>query len=538
MRKKAVFGLLLMTLAGCGGNTGSNAVIQNISLINNPNAAAPLAAIFALEADQRVTVRLVLEDGSEPWVEALSHDPAFRHEAVILGLHANSEYLVTAVVTNATGQETTSQPQLLKTAKYPDDFPALELKTSVVSKMEPGVTLFNLIHWQEDGSGDRDFGGLIAVNEAGVVIWFYRPDHAPTDARLLANGNILYIAGRNGVGYEIDMLGNVVHQWHATGTKKEVDATSIPVKTDTFHHDLVEMPSGNLLTISSEIRGYDNYVTSPSDPTPKTEQTHLVGDVLVEFTREGEIVREVSLLDILDPYRIGSAPSFSGEFWQEVYKGVFDGALLDWGHTNSVIFDEEQNAFIASVRRQDAVIKLDAKSGELIWILGNHARWNAPWQSKLLKPVGDVVWPNHGHAVELTPDRTYLMYDNGSSREGADHKSKRYSRVVEYAVDEAAGEVREVWQYGNRPGEEFYSSFVSDADWLPRTGNILITDGGRIRDEKGEYAPQFAGHHWARILEVTHTNPAEVVFELVIDDASGAWNVYRAERIRSLYSND
>ena len=39
----------------------------------------------------------------------------------------------------------------------------------------------------------------------------------------------------------------------------------------------------------------------------------------------------------------------------------------------------------------------------------------------------------------------------------------------------------------------------------------------------------------ARILEVTHTDPAEVVFEVVIDDPAQGWTVYRSERLASLY---
>lgn len=45
----------------------------------------------------------------------------------------------------------------------------------------------------------------------------------------------------------------------------------------------------------------------------------------------------------------------------------------------------------------------------------------------------------------------------------------------------------------------------------------------------------FGGHHFARILEVTHESPAEKVFEVVIDDPAVGWAVYRSERIPGLY---
>ena len=79
------------------------------------------------------------------------------------------------------------------------------------------------------------------------------------------------------------------------------------------------------------------------------------------------------------------------------------------------------------------------------------------------------------------------------------------------------------------------SPFISDADYLPETGNILITDGGRIRDEEGNLLTVFNGHKWARILEVTHTSRPEKIWEVVIDDPVTSYSAYRAQRFRSLY---
>ena len=57
--------------------------------------------------------------------------------------------------------------------------------------------------------------------------------------------------------------------------------------------------------------------------------------------------------------------------------------------------------------------------------------------------------------------------------------------------------VEEVWSYG--PEQEwFMSPFISDADHLPETGNVLITDGGRIVGADGKQMTAFGGRHWAR----------------------------------------
>lgn len=76
-------------------------------------------------------------------------------------------------------------------------------------------------------------------------------------------------------------------------------------------------------------------------------------------------------------------------------------------------------------------------------------------------------------------------------------------------------------------------------DPLPLTGNVLITDGGRIRDEEGRPSDQIVGpEHWARIIEVTGSAQPQKVFEITIDaqtdEAEIGWAVYRSERLPSL----
>ena len=52
---------------------------------------------------------------------------------------------------------------------------------------------------------------------------------------------------------------------------------------------------------------------------------------------------------------------------------------------------------------------------------------------------------------------TILCFDNGNHRAQPfatpTPAAKNYSRAVEFAVDEANGTVRQVWSYGDAPGE-------------------------------------------------------------------------------------
>ena len=297
--------------------------------------------------------------------------------------------------------------------------------------------------------------------------------------------------------------------------------------------------------MSSEVRVYEDYLTSTTDPDAPREKTNVVGDVITEFTREGEVVYELKLLDVLDAYRAPSNSELNSNFWKSTYEKIVEGELVDWAHFNSIFYDPRDDSILVSGRRQDAVVKINKKTSELVWILGPHDRGKEPWSSYLLTPKGELEWQNHEHAATITPAGTVLMFDNGTSRGGPMEKEKgppeseKYSRAVEFAVDEASMEVRQVWAYGGPGDEKFYSSYISDADWLSETGNVLVTDGARKTDESGVATDQPDGRRWARVVEVTRTAPAEKVFELVIEGTPPiGWAVYRATRLPSLYGRD
>ena len=142
----------------------------------------------------------------------------------------------------------------------------------------------------------------------------------------------------------------------------------------------------------------------------------------------------------------------------------------------------------------------------------------------------------------MTPQGTILLFDNGTygaspfTGEAQLDISELRSRAVEYAVDEETMEARQVWSFGGEGDERFYSQYISDADWLPTTGNVLVTDGGKYTDAEGNPVESPGERRWARVVEVTHTMPAEKVFELHITGTNDTgFHVYRADRIPTLY---
>lgn len=533
--------------SGCGDSTAPTFTAAP-TIVVNPNPAVPLAAIVSADTDEPAALLIQVSEGGHEWSVPTSTELTTQHSLPVLGFRPGLEHVVQVSARDQAGNVSPAIPLDFETAVLPDDFPWLELSMSSPEKMEPGVTLFAFMRWPQGAALDEQFGLAVAVDAHGDVVWYRRSGNAIQDPHRLSNGNLLSLIGHYGAE-EVDMLGNVVARWHASQHPNpealaELPEDSIPVETDTFHHDIQEMPSGNLLVLSTEMRRIENYPTVVGDDHAPQAAANVIGDIVVEFARDGSIVSQWKLMDLLDVRRLGYE-SLSPVWDQWAYVDV-EGGTKDWAHANSVSYDAATDSILVSVRHQEAVVSFSRTSGELNWILGNHQGWPEHLQPYLLKPEGELAWQFHQHAAEMTPNGSLILFDNGNFRAMPPQPkmslAESYSRAAEFTIDEESMTVRQVWSYGG-PGEEiFYSPFISEADHLPQTGNVLITDGGRIRDKQGNKSDDIpAGHHWARIVEVTHGDQPEKVFEMIVDSQEDAksigWAVYRSERLPSLYGN-
>ena len=181
------------------------------------------------------------------------------------------------------------------------------------------------------------------------------------------------------------------------------------------------------------------------DSTVVEPLANVIGDVIVEFRRDGTVVRRIPLLDVLDPYRV-SYDSL-GAYWDEHY-GV---TTRDWSHANALAFDAANDAWLVSLRHQDAIVQV-RRNGSLGWILGDPARWRAPWSWYLLSAPGGHAWQYHQHAVQLMPDGTLLGFRPESffpAELVADESGRATMRFHVSRVEHLGGE-RHV--YGTLPG--------------------------------------------------------------------------------------
>lgn len=538
--------LSIATAAICPTLGGEPTFQTQPTIRPNPNPAVPLAAIVSFETGQPVETTLTVSDGERQWT--LEY-PADRNPAgglPVVGMKYGKSHRIGVRISGSQGETAESTGQLeFTTPAKPDDktrIPPVRVMVSKPERMEPGYTLLSLRRVLPRLQGERrrrmgaTFGLLAAIDHDGEIVWSYQSDARISDVEPLRNGNFAFVTTDNRAT-EIDVLGNRVGHWYAAD-RPQGEADGIPIPTLTMHHEIDELSNGNLIVMGTEIREYDDWYSSETDPDAPRKRQQVMGDVIVEFTREGKVVWVWKALDHLDPYRIGYE-TFTN-YW--INRG-FPGAR-DWSHGNGFFHDERDDSLLISFRMQDAVVKVDRKTGEIAWILGDHSGWPLHLQPKLLTPDGEMSWFYHQHMPQITSKGTLLLFDNRtfSVRPFAPplRPAQTWTRAVEYAIDEETRSVKQLWASQGPAIDRLMTFAMGEADAMPTTGNVLLFYGSAAvvtdmsLDWEDVLAPGGGQDRGTRIREFTGTDPSEVVWDIDIYDSSEnqvRWGIYGGARI-------
>jgi hypothetical protein len=349
----------------------------------------------------------------------------------------------------------------------------------------------------------------------------------------LPNGNLLFSQSAQGLLYELDAEGTILQTWHARGKwlDKSTPQGSIELPVNHIHHTVAILPDGNFLILDAEVRNFDNWYSNSTDKDAPRQRAALVGDIIREVSRHGDLIRSHHLLDILDPYRITH-----GSFDNYWHKQGFPDAY-DWSHVNAVSHVAEDDTLIISVRHQDCIIKIGREDGKLRWILGNHGGWMEPWSRFLLTAEEGLRWQYHQHDCSPTSKHRVMCFDNGNFRAPAFAEpmsdDENFSRAVEFEIDESTMRVRQTWEYGERAKERIFACYQGGALRLPKTGNTFMTFGGICLKDGKPYGSNVNAFGRARLIEVTPQG--DIVFDLQVDDSGSsepaAYSAFRSTHI-------
>lgn len=133
--------------------------------------------------------------------------------------------------------------------------------------------------------------------------------------------------------------------------------------------------------------------------------------------------------------------------------------VIDWVHCNAINLDTDTTLLLSS-RHLNEVTRIDRRSGRIIWRLGPNA------STQNFNFINDDDGFTYQHNPQKLPNGNILLFDNGNFKPGT-----RYTRVVEYQLNEATMECAKVWEYRRNP--DVISDFMGSVQRLPN-GNTLI----------------------------------------------------------------
>ncbi len=524
----------------------------------NPNPNVPLVAFVRFETAAPAATRLTIDDGRRTRSVVYGADCNPAEGLPIVGMRADTDHRITVKAGDAA-----PVTLVYRTPPLPADsaeWPTITVRSARTSQMQPGLTLLSVRRRVNSRQSfmtpaqvrfTTRWGLLMALDEEGEVVWYFRSEARIAGVHQLANGNLFFhhVDFRS---VEMDMTGNVIRMFYASGRPAGPVEGAIPIAAASMHHQPHQMPNGNFLAMTANARMIDNYFTSETDPDAPRATQPVVGDRFVEFTPEGEIVWSWDTFDHLDVYR------WSYHLMEVYWHNRGFPRHLDWTHGNGITYDPVDDSVIVSLRHQDAIIKIDKESDRIRWILGDHGNWKSPQKEKLLEPAHDLRWHYHGHNPRVTVDRTIVMYDNGLCRaqpydpQAAPHEC--FARAIEYAVDEDSRTVREVWTSSDDDDPDRVISWaMGDAHRLPNDNMFIIdstclpqreqlTRTCNVGDltwnewKREEWHPNDMPY-WTRIREMKRDETREVVFELHLDDPNElvSWQTFGGARVASLY---
>ncbi|MFB9937533.1 aryl-sulfate sulfotransferase [Shewanella indica] len=302
-------------------------------------------------------------------------------------------------------------------------------------------------------------------------------------------GNLSFVQGQH-FGY-LDLMGKIVD-------------FKIPRGYQDLSHESITMPNGNLLLRGAKT----NYVN------PQGDKVHTVRDHILEVDQQGNLVDVWDLNKILDPYRdallkaldmgavcvnvdLDHAGQAAGEMKIDAPYGDIPGiaAGRNWAHVNSISYDPKDDGIILSLRHQ-GVVKI-TRDKQVKWILTPSIGWKGELAKKLLKPVdakgkaiacseqgdcqGDFDFTYTQHTAWLSSKGTLTVFDNGDGRHYTQPAlpTQKYSRFVEYKIDENNMTVQQIWEYGKERGYEWYSPITSNVEYVA-DHNTIFGFGGSI----------------------------------------------------------
>ncbi|MBV7317297.1 aryl-sulfate sulfotransferase [Shewanella sp. NIFS-20-20] len=342
--------------------------------------------------------------------------------------------------------------------------------------------------------------GFFIIDTAGDIRWYMNPYTSHDASRydgagyamgmnITAAGNMVWVQGQT--WKQMTLMGRMISSHRLPG--QFIDAS----------HEGIQVENGHFLlrVAAKDYRRADGLLVN------------TVRDHIIEVDASGKLIDYWDLNSILDPMRDAALLSLdagavclnidisqagkqsSAQDLRTAPMGDIHGVETgrNWAHVNSIDYDPSDDSIIISSRHQSAVIKI-GRDKQVKWILSPSHGWNEALAAKLLTPVDadgqvihctvrgmcagsefDFVYTPHT-AYKVDEKGTWTVFDNGDGRHLAQpmFPMAKYSRAVEYKIDEDKMTVEQVWQYGkDELGYDGYSPVTSIVKYQADKDSIM-----------------------------------------------------------------
>lgn len=274
------------------------------------------------------------------------------------------------------------------------------------------------------------------------------------------------------------------------------------------HHDAVYMPNGNILILTWELVYEEDLIAWGRDPDEIAQEGYMWSERIQELepvgTDDANVVWEWRIKDHYiqqyDPDKmfygvISEHPELFDINLPELNSSN-SNSTRDWNHFNAIDYNPELDQILISVRNSDEIWIIDhsttteeaashegglyGKGGDILYRWGNPSAYKrAPVSSQKLFGQHGVHWIRDG----LTDAGKIMIFNNGNGRPGPDYST---TEIIVPSQDENGGYIVPEttpfgptftdWTYGDQPGENHYSPYLSNSQRLPN-GNTLINPG-------------------------------------------------------------
>ncbi|WOT04909.1 aryl-sulfate sulfotransferase [Shewanella youngdeokensis] len=526
----------------------------------NPYGNAPLTAVIDLAGKHITDVEVTVHGKGENGVNInypVDSETLQTHDGVpLFGLYANYRNNIT-VSYKLDGKKIVEKYKLQTggiSTKYNElmvrPFPEVEPIT-VAKGFEDRLYWINSqtsnryhkdIKWANGGSLDWNYQSVNYITDTnGDIRWILDDSSFTDDQNIMGRGFIMgvhqvsngeIIFGKGQKYYRMDLLGRMIK------------SLPLPRGYSDFSHEIREMDNGHYLIRAAK----RNYVK------PSGEIVTTVRDHILEVDQSGNLVEVWDLNTILDPMRdtllvaldagavclnvddtlSGKKVKIEPDMPYGDIPGV--GAGRNWAHVNSIDYDEKDDTIIISPRHQATAIKI-GRDKKVKWILGAPDGWTGELATKVLQPVdskgndisctlgkcdGDFDWGWTQHTSWLNKEKnTLTVFDNGDGRgfEQPAIPSMKYSRAVEYKINEDDMTVEQVWEYGKERGYDWFSAITSVTNYEADKDTMFIFSASAGLFNKDWTKP---------VLNEIKYGTDEVMVELQIHNAGPREPSYRA----------